>query len=104
MLAAYEDKEVTDEESELLKTEVGQTRLRRAGRILDVSKSGYYNADLCLEDFSKAVEILDSQFKGKYKAAFLIDNSPIHRCSAIISSDRSSYIDSGLLYVRQATF
>ena len=62
-----------------METEVGQRRLRRAGRILDVHKSGYYNAKLCLEDFSKAVDILESQFKGKYKGAFLIDNSPIHR-------------------------
>ena len=24
---------------------------RRAGRLLDVAKSGYYNTELCLEDF-----------------------------------------------------
>ena len=32
---------------------VGEARARRAGSILDVSKDGYYNTEICVTDFRK---------------------------------------------------
>ena len=68
--------------------------------MLDVSKDGYYETQLCLEDFENvrpflrqvflktgvmihykflAVELVKFAFGGKYKPIFLVDNSPIHK-------------------------
>ena len=30
---------------------VNNLNIHRAGRLLDVAKSGYYNSDMCVEDF-----------------------------------------------------
>ena len=30
---------------------LGETKVRRAGRILDISKDGYYNSEMVAEDF-----------------------------------------------------
>ena len=69
--------------------------------MLDVAKDGYYNTDMCVEDFElvsetsnrkkikknikkiynnqQAIDIVDLAFEGKYSPIFLLDNSPIHR-------------------------
>ena len=43
---------VKDRYQELIKSK-GEGAARRAGSILDVSKDGYYNTKMCVEDFMK---------------------------------------------------
>ena len=51
----YEDgpwEAVKERYQELIKSK-GEEAARRAGSILDVSKDGYYNTKMCVEDFMK---------------------------------------------------
>ena len=69
---------------------------RRAGRLLDVARDGYYDSAKCIEDFEKvywiflvkndnapcknqAMDFVEIAFGGKYKPIFLLDHSPIHK-------------------------
>ena len=51
----YENKpweNVKDKYQALIKSK-GEEAARKAGSVLDVSKDGYYNTKLCVEDFMK---------------------------------------------------
>ena len=60
---------------------------RKAGSILMVSKDGYYNHQLCLDDFKKASWIVKKK-TGK-KSIFVTDHSPIHKAMGQDSLDAS---------------
>ena len=56
----------------------GEYQARRAGAILQSKRDGYYNRNLCLQDFVKACKIIEANHDGRYKPVFITDNSPIH--------------------------
>ena len=60
---------------------------RKAGVILMVREDGYYNHQMCLDDFRKASYIVKKR-TGK-RSIFVTDHSPIHKCMGPDSLDAS---------------